>query len=86
MEQLESSLMAAAALALAEPPVRRVENSQPRVPPPQSRAARGAAHVTQVMQTCAERSHNNMGDGPSFVMSVFSAATHKLFGARWPST
>jgi hypothetical protein len=74
MELLESTLMAAAALALAEPPVRRVENSQPRVPPPQSRAARGAAHVTQVMQTGAERSHNSMGDGPSFV-----ATTHGLF-------
>jgi hypothetical protein len=55
MVLLESTLMAAAALALAEPPVRRVENSPPRVPPPQSRAERGAAHVTQVAQTGAER-------------------------------
>jgi hypothetical protein len=93
-ELLESTLMAAAALALAEPPVRREKNRPPRVPPPQSRAARGAAHVTQVMQTGAECSHNSMGDGPSFVaathglsmstvtddmMNVFSAATHTLF-------
>ena len=64
MVLLESTLMAAAALALAEPPVRRVENSPPRVPPPQSRAERGAAHVTQVAQTGAERPPQQHGRRP----------------------
>ena len=61
---IASTLLAAAALKAVEPKGQRSQADPVRVPPPQSRAARGAAHVEQMTQTGAERSHNVTGDGP----------------------